>query len=160
MARERSFRISGSAPGDADTGEVRAGSKQDVDSLRQGYEAGNRGDIDAVVGVMDPEIEWWGHPQLPEPGPLHGREEVRRWLEETRDALSDLEVVVQEMIDTGDQIVAIVRLSGRGKGSGAPVAGGPDAHVWTMRNGKAVKFRWYQGTAEAFKTLGLESRAG
>jgi ketosteroid isomerase-like protein len=63
------------------------------------------------------------------------------------------------MIETSDHIVAIVRISGRGKGSGAPVAGGHDAHVWTMRNGKAIKFRWYQGTAEAFETLGLESRA-
>jgi uncharacterized protein len=140
-------------------GGVNAVSRQDRESLRRGYEAGSRGDIDGVVDLMDPEIEWWGHPQLPEPGPLHGREEVRRWLEQTRDALTEVEIEVQEMFETSDHIVAIIRLSGRGKGSGAPVAGGPDVHVWTMHDGKAIKFRWYQGTAEAFETLGLKSRA-
>jgi ketosteroid isomerase-like protein len=134
-------------------------SHDDVESLRRGYEAGNRGDLTAVLEVMDPEIEWWGHPQLPEPGPLQGREQVGRWLEETRDALSELEVDVEEMIDMGDRVVALVRFSGRGKGSGAPVRGGLDAHVWTMRGGKAVAFRWYQGTAQALKDLGFESRA-
>jgi ketosteroid isomerase-like protein len=140
-------------------GTMKAVSGQDLESLRRGYEAGSRGDIDGMVELMDPEIEWRGHPQLPEPGPLHGREEVRRWLEQTRDALTEVELEVQEMIEAGDHVVAIVRVSGRGKGSGAPVAGGPDAHVWTMRNGKAVKFRWYQGTGEALETLGLKSKA-
>jgi ketosteroid isomerase-like protein len=134
------------------------GSERDLASLRRAYDARNSGNVDAVVELLDPEIEWWGHPLLPEPGPLKGRQEVKRWLEETRDVLSEVEVVVQEMFETEDEIVAIVRLSARGKGSGVPVEGGPDAQVWTMRNGKAVRFRWYQGTVRAFEELGLEGR--
>ena len=128
--------------------------------LRRCYAAGNRGDVDAVVGALAPEIEWWGHPQLPEPGPLHGPEEVGRWLEGTGDVLAEVEMIVDEMIDLGDRVVVIVRLSARGKGSGVPVEGGPDVHLWTMRDGKAVQFRWYQGTTRAFKELGLEERVG
>ena len=33
-------------------------SEENVNIMRQGYDAFNRGDIDAVMGLMDPEIEW------------------------------------------------------------------------------------------------------
>ena len=33
-------------------------SEENVNLLRQGYEAFNRGDIDSVMGIMDPDIEW------------------------------------------------------------------------------------------------------
>ncbi len=33
-------------------------SEENVNNLRQGYEAFNRGDIDTVLSIMDPNIEW------------------------------------------------------------------------------------------------------
>jgi ketosteroid isomerase-like protein len=36
-----------------------------VDALRAGYEALNRGDLSAVLALLDPEIEW--HEPAPSP---------------------------------------------------------------------------------------------
>ena len=33
-------------------------SEENVNIVRQGYDAFNRGDIDTVMGIMDPEIVW------------------------------------------------------------------------------------------------------
>jgi hypothetical protein len=53
-----------------------------------------------------------------------------------------------------------VRYFGRGKGSQAVVRGAVvDAHVWTLSDGTAVKLEMYQGTAEAFESVGLREQA-
>jgi ketosteroid isomerase-like protein len=50
-------------------------------------------------------------------------------------------------------VVVIVRYFGRGKESGLDVKGANiDAHVWTVRNGKAVSLRMYQGTGDPMRT--------
>jgi ketosteroid isomerase-like protein len=124
--------------------------------VQQGYEAWNRGDVEAVLTFLDVEIDWRGYTHIPESGTLEGREEVRAWLERFLEAWEELEIEVTELIDAGDQVVALVRFSGRGRGSGVQVEGGADAHVWTVRGRKAVAVKMYQGTREALAAIGFE----
>jgi hypothetical protein len=44
----------------------------------------------------------------------------------------------EQYLDAGDKVVALIRLSARGKGSGVPVERN-DGMVWTAREGKAVR---------------------
>lgn len=122
--------------------------------VRRGYEAWNRGDVEAVVSFLDPQIEWRGYTHIPESGTLEGRDEVKAWLERFLDAWEQLEIEVTELIDAGDQVVALVRFRGSVKGSGVPVEGGTDAHVWTVRGGHIVAVTLYQGTREALEAIG------
>jgi ketosteroid isomerase-like protein len=126
-----------------------------VDLIRRGYEAWNQGDLDWVEKFVDSEIEWRGYTHIPESGTLRGRDEVRAWLERFRDAWEQLDIEVDDLIDTGDQVLALVRFSGTGRGSGVPVEGGADAHVWTIHDGRIVAVSLYQGTSEALESLGL-----
>ena len=126
-----------------------------ADLVRRGYEAWNRGDVEGVLTFLDPEIEWHGYTHLPESGALTGRDEVREWLERFLDAWDQLDIDVTELIESGDQVVALVRFQGRGKGSGVQVEGGADAHVWTVRDGKIAAVKLYQGTSEALQAIGL-----
>jgi hypothetical protein len=48
-------------------------SSENVEFVRRHYEAWNDGDLDRVVAAFAPDIEWHGHPRLPEPGPYRGR---------------------------------------------------------------------------------------
>ena len=34
-------------------------SQENVDIIRRGYEAFNRGDLEAILATLDPRIEWW-----------------------------------------------------------------------------------------------------
>jgi uncharacterized protein len=126
--------------------------------IRRGYEAWNRGDVEGVLAFLDPEIEWRGYTHIPESGTLEGREEVREWLVRFLDSWEELEIEVTEILEAGDQVVALVGFRAVGKGSGVQVQGGVDAHVWTVRNGHAVAVTLYQGTREALKAAGFEGR--
>jgi ketosteroid isomerase-like protein len=125
--------------------------------VRRGYEAWNRGDVEGVLSFLDPEIEWHGYTHIPESGTLEGRDDVKAWLERFLDAWEQLEIEVSELIDAGVQVVALVRFRGSGKGSGVPVEGGTDGHVWTVRDGRIVAVTLYQGTREALQSVGLEN---
>ena len=107
------------------------------------------------MAFLNPEVEWHGYTHLPESGALTGRDEVRVWLERFLDAWEELEIDVTELIEIGDQVVALVRFQGRGKGSGVQVEGGADAHVWMVRDGKVAAVKLYQGTREALEAVGL-----
>jgi ketosteroid isomerase-like protein len=124
-----------------------------VKLVRRGYEAWNQGDIAAVLAFLDPEITWEGYTHIPESGTLAGRDEVKTWLGRFLEAWEELDIEVTDLIENEDQVIALVRFRALGKGSGVAVDGGVDAHVWTVREGKAVAVRLYQGTREAFEAL-------
>jgi ketosteroid isomerase-like protein len=129
---------------------------RDTELVKRGYEAWNRGDVEGVLSFLDPQIAWRGYTHIPESGTLEGRDEVRAWLERFLDAWEQLEIEVTEQIEAGEQVVALVRFRGTGKGSGVPVEGGTDAHVWTVREGRIVAVTLYQGTREALQSVGLQ----
>jgi ketosteroid isomerase-like protein len=122
--------------------------------VKRGYEAWNRGDVEGILSFLDPQIEWRGYTHIPESGTLEGRDGVKAWLDRFLDAWEELEIEVTELIDAGDQVVALVRFRGSGKGSGVPVEGGTDARVWTVRGGHIVEVTLYQGTREALEAIG------
>jgi uncharacterized protein len=126
-----------------------------ADLVRRGYEAWNRGDVEAVIQFLHPDIKWEGYTHVPESGTLLGREEVRSWLERFLEAWEELDIEVTDLIENGDQVIALVSFRALGKESGVEVEGGVDAHIWTVRDGKAVAVRLYQGTREALEEAQL-----
>ena len=48
------------------------------------------------------------------------------------------------------------REGGRGRGSGAEVETHPTAHLWTLRNGLAIRMQSYWEREDALKAVGLE----
>jgi ketosteroid isomerase-like protein len=124
-------------------------SRENVELVRRYYEDWNRGDTDAVIGAFAPDIEWHGHPRLPEPGPYVGRAEVKRWMGQFREAWGELSAHPVELIDAGDGVVALVHMSGRGRGSGVAVTGGVDVHVIAIDDRGVTSFRIYPGDVAA-----------
>jgi ketosteroid isomerase-like protein len=131
-----------------------------VDLVRGAYEAWNRRDFDAAFSFLDPDIEVSPPPDLPEAGTYRGRARIRRLWEEFEEAWDEIRAEPESFIDAGDRVLATVRYSGRGKGSQAVVRGAVlDAHIWTLREGRAVKLEMYQGTAGALAAVGLKEQA-
>lgn len=129
-------------------------SRDNVELVRRYYEDWNRGDTDAVIAAFAPDVEWHGHPRLPEPGPYTRRADVERWMAQFQEAWGELSAHPLELIDAGDSVVALVHMKGRGRGSGVEVEGGVDVHLMTFGGEDITFFRTYPGDVAA-KRAGL-----
>jgi ketosteroid isomerase-like protein len=128
-----------------------------VELVRQGYEAFNRGDMDAAFANFDPEIEWITAPRTPFAGTYRGPEEIRRLIRDQREVFGEIRMEPYELFENGDLVVAFVRQRATGKASGAAieiVVG----HLWTLRDGKAVRFEGFPEREKALEAAGLPPR--
>jgi len=132
-------------------------SRENVEVVRRAYEAWNRGDLDTAFEFLDPDVEVSAPANLPEAGMFHGRDEMRRWVEEQLlPILEDVRAEPERFLDAGDRVVVFVRYFGRGTASGIEVTGANvDAHVWTLRGGRACRLEMHQGTDTALEAVGL-----
>jgi ketosteroid isomerase-like protein len=119
-----------------------------VPIVRRSYEAFARDDMDAVMGDMHPDIVWHQAQGLPHGGVYHGLAEVRRNIFDPldRDWWSEFTAEPDDFLDAGDEIVVLGRYRGIAKETGKKLDV-PFVHVWTMRDGKAVRFRQFLDTA-------------
>jgi ketosteroid isomerase-like protein len=118
-------------------------------------EAWNRSDVDAILALFDPECEVVFAPEVPEPGPFHGHAELRQWAEGFLAAWESHHSEVVEIVDAGDTVVAMLHLVGRGIGSGVEMEE-TDAHVFTIRAGRIVRWQNFNERADALAAVGLQ----
>jgi uncharacterized protein len=133
----------------------RAMARENVELLRSGYDAVNRGDHEAFFQILDPAIEWKAPDRTPFAGTYHGHEAVRKLLDTYLDAFDDLRLEPEEFFDADDRIVVFVRETARGRGSGVEVQIRV-GHLWTMREGKAMRFEYFPEREEALDAAGLK----
>ena len=130
-------------------------SQENVEAYKRAVEAANRRDIDALLEVLDPDVEW--HARLPMAGGDavdRGHEGVRAFVQELWETLADTKLEFPEILDAGDQVVGLGHLSGRGETSGIAVEM-PFAYVTDYRNAKAVRVRAFLDHDEALEAAGL-----
>ena len=127
-----------------------------MEQVRSGYEAFARGDVDAVLELLAPDVDW--HPAIaPILGveTMRGREAVRRFL--TRDLFDGFDEFRAEPLsfeDLGDFVLVMVRYAGRGESSGIELDQ-RFAALFEVRNGKTVTMRDYSTRKEALEAAGL-----
>lgn len=119
-----------------------------VSIAKSSYEAFGRGDLDGALAMMDEDIEWHQAQGLPHGGTYRGLDEVRRNIFDPldRDWWEEFVVEPEELIEAGDQCVVLGRYRGVAKGTGKRLDV-PFVHVWTFRDGLAVRFRQFLDTA-------------
>ena len=126
--------------------------------VRRSYEAFARGDLDAVVADMDEAIEWQQAQGLPHGGTYRGLAEVRANVFDPldRDWWSAFSAVPDEFLEAGDEVVVLGRYRGTAKQTGKALDV-PFVHVWSLRDGKAWRFRQFLDTAGWVAALTPES---
>ena len=101
---------------------------------------------------IDPDVEYVNPPDAVEPGVRHGR----RWFAAIRGSYDDVVVSPTEFVDApGDDVIVVARVTGRGRTSGFPVEWN-QGYIWTIRNGIAVRFQWFNRPDDAYRAVGLE----
>jgi ketosteroid isomerase-like protein len=130
-------------------------SQENVEVMRTTIEAFGRGE-DMWVEAIDEEIEWdnSAYPAVGAPLRGMGRESFIRFLNRYRGTWRAWEVTIKELIDAGDDVVALLHETVRARGSDAPIER-HFAQVWTVRDDRAVKCRAYRTKEEALEAAGL-----
>jgi ketosteroid isomerase-like protein len=112
-------------------------------------------DVDEALTYADPDIVWNPIEELPSQGHGAVRASLARWKAEW----DDYEVLPEEFVDAGDQVVATVRLRGRGRGSGVEI----DARfydLYTLREGKIVRMDQFTERSQALEAVELGEYPG
>ena len=110
--------------------------------------------------LYDPEIEWDASRMaggLPDDvaGVYHGHEGVRAYWRNWLSAWSDLDFEVQDVVDAGDEVVALIRNQRQwGRRSGVITEVQPYGLVFTIRGGKVVRWRAYPDQESALEAAG------
>ena len=125
--------------------------------VRRSYVAFAADDMDGVVGDMHPDIVWHQAQGLPHGGVYHGLEEVRRNVFDPldRDWWSEFTAEPDEFLDADGEVVVLGRYRGVAKETGKKLDV-PFVHVWTLEDGKAVRFRQFLDTAGWVEALRVD----
>jgi ketosteroid isomerase-like protein len=123
-------------------------SAENVEIVRRIYSAWERGL--SARDFIDRDMEYVNPPYAVEPGVRRGR----RTLAAIRDAYDEVKIIPNEFADAGDDVVVVATITGTSKGAGVPISR-EHGYVWTIRDGKAIRFRWFNSGAEAFEAAGL-----
>ena len=112
-------------------------------------------DLDAVERWWHAEMEYVEDPKWPGSSVYRGREEVLRVWNSYLDVFRTVRMEVEDIIDAGDEVVAVVRVSGVSTGADVPFE-----HLWAyvcrLRDGKLAYQRAYWDPDEALSDAGVD----
>lgn len=119
------------------------------------YRAFGAGDVPAILSHLDPEVEWehdWGIEPLPIFAARKGRDAVPAFFE----GLSAIDIWRFEpvnLLEGGNQVVAVIRLGATARKSGIAV-NDLEAHLWTFgADGRVTGFRHLCDTRQFERAL-------
>jgi ketosteroid isomerase-like protein len=85
---------------------------------------------------------------------FHGHEGVRQMWRESLAAFGEVDLHAEELIDAGDQVVAVIRELEVGRASGAPVTAN-HAALWTLADGKVTRMQTFDDRQQALEAVSL-----
>ena len=116
--------------------------------VRAMYDAWLRGE--STRRWLAEDLEYVNPPDAVEPGTVRGRRKLGAW----RDAYDMFRIEPERIEAVGDeQVVVIAKVTTRGRGSQAEIVS-RQGYVWTIRDGLAVRFRWFRDPDEALAAVG------
>jgi ketosteroid isomerase-like protein len=128
---------------------------ENVDRTREAWEFFNRTG-GPNFALLSEDITWHIREDVPESATYQGHRGVAEVAEQWRGVFEDLEVVIDELIEAGDNVVVVLRTRGRVKGSDRTVEMA-ETHVTRWLDGKVVEIHEYKSKAEALESVGLEA---
>jgi ketosteroid isomerase-like protein len=123
-----------------------------LDVVRAMYDCFNRGDTDTILELADPAVSVEDHAVIDGTN-YEGRDGVLQFLAFQAEAFAARSVELEELMETGDQIVAVIRLRGEGPLSRVPLEG-RFTHVWQIDDGMVRRLRVYATKQEALEVAG------
>jgi uncharacterized protein len=117
------------------------------DVVRIAYAAYNRGEVEAVIDLLHPDVEWIPPSTSVDPQPVHGREAVRQYL--APNFFESQSAEPTEVLEEGDRVLVVARVRARGRESGVEIDQ-TSYHLWTVADGRATRFAAFVDRDDAF----------
>lgn len=113
-----------------------------------------RQDVERLLELTDPDVEWQSvFAQLREGGLYRGHDGIRQYMADLADTAEALQSVIEGFLSVGATIVAVGRLTYRGKGSGVETETAV-GYFLRVRDGRALQLRVFRDPEEALAHLG------
>jgi ketosteroid isomerase-like protein len=122
-------------------------SQENVELVRTIYRLWGKNE--SARHLIDPDLEYVNPSYAVESGTRHSRGALAK----IRDVYPDFRVEPERIVDAGENIVVIG--TARGTAASGIEAQWRQGYVWTLRNGRAVRFRWFNNPDEALEAVGL-----
>ena len=122
--------------------------EQNIEIVKQAYADFARGDIAAVLSIMDENIEWKTPESvdLPGCGTVKGHSGVAGFFRSVGETWEFETFEPRHYVASGDRVIALGHYRARSKRTGQ-VAQSDWVMAWTLRNGKATNFQEFTDTA-------------
>jgi ketosteroid isomerase-like protein len=133
--------------------------KQNVEIVRRIYSDGlfDRDPDRIAHEFATPDIKYINPPEAVEPGIRHGRAQFAHALRSAFELFESHHHEVHELFDCGEAVVAAVRMCAHARGGG-PELVQEEAHTWTFRDGRIVRFEWGRDLRAALDAVGLRDQ--
>jgi ketosteroid isomerase-like protein len=131
-------------------------SQDNLELVRDAFEAFSRNDMDGVLGLCDEGIVVTQPPEVPGISPQqHGHRGVLEAFEIWPEQWDDFRIEILRENAAGDHVVVTARTSGRGKQSGVDVEM-DFSFLFTVRDEKIVEMKIFIREEQALEAAGLD----
>ncbi len=114
---------------------------------------GAENESSAPLELLAEDFEYVNPPYAVHPGTRHGKQ---GWLAADANLSDSFESWVHEpgeVSEHGDKVLVITTFRARGRGSSVDLEK-YEPHVWTVRDGKVLRFEWFNDRDEAMRAVG------
>lgn len=119
-----------------------------IDLVKKFYASFKAKDEQAYLQLCDDDIEWTVMEGMPRGGTHVGKAEVfGKYFPSLFSNFAEFHANTEEFLDSGDDVVVLGKYQMVSKKS-RKTFGSPFAHVYTIKNGKIVRFRQYADTVK------------
>jgi ketosteroid isomerase-like protein len=129
-------------------------SQENVETVRSAFEAWNAGDLDRVIELVDPELEFVPFRSQLDGASYVGADGMRQFARDSAEEWEYLQIAPDEFRYAGDRVLMVGRYDARGRASGVDIEF-PAAWVAQLRNGKIVHLRSYSDRDVALEAAGM-----
>ena len=144
-------------------------SQQNIELVRASLEAYRQPEMMALLAngeldmsAIDPQVEWDASrltEMIPDLAEVYrGHEGVRNYWQGWFEAWSNLEFEIEDIRDTGDEVVVLIRNQRQwGRHTGICTELPPYAQVFTIRDGVLVRWRTFPDQESALHAVGFKT---
>ena len=112
--------------------------QDDLELIRQGYEAFGKGDIPAVMEILADDIVWHVPGRSPIAGDYQGQQAVMGFFGKLQERSGgSFRLEMHDLLASKDHVVALCTLHGNRSDKTLDVN---RVHIWHVRDGKATEF--------------------
>ena len=130
-------------------------SQQNVQIARKGFAAYADGGVEAALAFLAPDAVSYAFPEWVEDPVYRGHDGARKLDSVWRDNFDDFAIELREVRDLDERVLLLGEMTGRVKGSGAPICQPIAALDSDFREGMVGEIRYFSSWEQALKAAEL-----